>query len=945
MRKLLFALAALAVAVLASAFVAPWLIDANAYRTEIARRVSSVTGREVAIDGTVEFVLLPSPRVRASDVRVVDAESDLPATINARHIELELGWGSLLGRAVDITRLRVIEPQVVIDASRPKNGGGVPQLGPIAAVRIERTDIQNGRIVWMDPQAKAPRTVEQIQGSIIASPLASSIRITGTAVASAVPVEFDAVIGDAPAGRPNPVSVTATIRPSLARASLRGAYDVEAKSLRGRLQIEGGDLFAALDVTGVTVDGTLAGPASQPFSATGDLIWTNAGIAANDIVLQLGEVRATGGINATLGRTPAVDVALALTWLDADKLARLERPAAAAPRAGPRRTDAAIARLDAHDGERQRLSDRPLDLTLDLGIEAVGLHGGVVRQLRLNAVMSRGDLVINQASALLPGGTELSGFAQIAFGVEPARIDGTVIARSDNLRGLIDWLGMDTSGVPAGRLRRFEGQARLQGTPGRVELTGINLAFDSTRAIGGVAIATGPRLGLGLDVKIDQINIDGYSTPDSAASAGRPGNALSAALLDRFDANLRLAAETVTVGGEPLSGVMLDATLQRGDVALRRLDIGDVAGARIEAHGRIAALAREAASDLQVVLHADDASRLLRLADLAAAAPASLSLNGRLRLQADGDAVMEDLELTYGGARAVGKATLTHKPARRLALDLKAARLSLESLPRVVPEDSATTGIDLVVSADAIAIGAHEVGTPRLEAHFDGGAPTAIDLAGTLYDGALDLTVRSEGADRRKLNGAATLRNADLGRALSALIEVDAIKGRGDFRMAFSAPARWGADIWSGLSGALELKGRDGVIEGLDLPLMRDMLHPGDPPADIVTLLGAGLHGGATPFSALDAAAHIQAGALSIDTLRIATAAGEATGGGGVDLGRSTLDIWLALPIAGGDVPPVRLQVTGRFDEPRIALDFAQLQSYLARRQAERAGQHGGASQ
>ena len=68
------------------------------------------------------------------------------------------------------------------------------------------------------------------------SPLASSIRITGTAVASAVPLEVDAVIGDAPAGRPNPVSLAVTIRPTVARATLRGTYDLGAGALRGRLQ-------------------------------------------------------------------------------------------------------------------------------------------------------------------------------------------------------------------------------------------------------------------------------------------------------------------------------------------------------------------------------------------------------------------------------------------------------------------------------------------------------------------------------------------------------------------------------------------------------------------------------------------------------------------------------------------------------------------------------------
>jgi AsmA protein len=267
-------------------------------------------------------------------------------------------------------------------------------------------------------------------------------------------------------------------------------------------------------------------------------------------------------------------------------------------------------------------------------------------------------------------------------------------------------------------------------------------------------------------------------------------------------------------------------------------------------------------------------------------------------------------------------------------------------LPKIGPDDGASIGVDVVISADAITLGAHEIGAPRLEAHFDGGAPTAVDLTGGLYDGTIDFTLRSEGSDRKKLNGAATLRNADLARALPALVGVDAIRGRCDLRVAFSAPARWGSDIWSGLSGSIELKGGDGAIVGLDLPLMRDVLRSNDPRADVISLLGAGLGGGKTPFSMLDGTAHMQNGVVVIDKLRIATAVGEAAGGGGADLGQLTIDGWLALPIAGQDAPPIRLQIGGRFDDPRIALDIAQLQSYLARRNADPPGQaQGGASQ
>ena len=930
MKKLLFALGFLVVAVFAAALAAPWLVDASQYRAEIARRVSATTGHDIAIDGAVAFVLLPSPHVRVSDVRVVAAEADAPVTVSARGVEIDLGWGSLFGQALEITHLRVIEPHVTIATTRSA-ATSVPLLGPTGSVRVERTDIQNGRIVWSDPSAQAPRTIEQLQATILASPLASSIRITGSAVASAVPVEFDAVIGEAPAGKPNPLSLTLGVRPNLAKSTLRGNYDPATQALRGRLQIEGGDLFAALE-TVTTVDPIFAGVASQAFSAGGDLSWTPAGFAANDLVLQLGDLRANGAANATSGATLTVDVALAMTVVDLDKLTRLERRAAAAPARPSRPADTATARIES-GGQPAVLP--AIDLTVDLGVDAVGLNGGTLRQVRLNAVMSRGDLVINQASALLPGETEFTGFAQIALAAQTPRVDGTLTARSDNLRGLLEWLGVDTKSVPAGRLRRFDGQARIEGTPTRLELTGINLAFDATRATGGIAIALGKRIGVGVDIRVDQLNLDGYALAAEAAAkeSGPP-------LLERFDANLTFAAQTVTWGGEPLNNVSLDAMLQGGDVVLRSAVVGSMAGARAEARGKIGAIARRPDAELDLAVRTDDASRLLRLVDLTSLAAVPLELRAHVRGAPNGDLTVGNLDLVYGESRVGGRAAFAGMP-RRLSLDLVAGHLKLDALPRFGNGDGGGVGVDAVVKADALSWSGYELAAARIETHTDGTGVTALDATGKLFGGTVDFTARPEAPEHRKLSGTLALRDCDLQGALAAALGTNAISGRADLRAAFSAPMRLGAELWSGLSGSVELVAHDGALAGIDLPAMHAMLDPNDPPADIVTVLGAGLHAGATPFSTLNAAGRVEQGTLTIDSLRMATPVGDATGAGNADLARGTVDLSLTVPVAGGRVPPMQLMVRGPVDEAAIALDFSKLQRYLSRREARTPGQDG----
>ena len=318
-----------------------------------------------------------------------------------------------------------------------------------------------------------------------------------------------------------------------------------------------------------------------------------------------------------------------------------------------------------------------------------------------------------------------------------------------------------------------------------------------------------------------------------------------------------------------------------------------------------------------------------------------LELRGRVRTAPNGDFSVENLDLIYGESRIGGRASIAGNP-RRLGLDLSAGRLKLDALPRLGSDDSGGYGVDAVIKADTLSWSGYEITGARVEAHAIGGMPTSIDATGKLFDGNFDLAVRPETPEHRKLGGTLTLKNVDIKSGLSALLGTDAVSGRADLRAAFSVPARLGAELWSGLSGSIELTAQDGALAGVDLPLMRAMLNPNNPPADIVGVLGAGLRGGATPFSTLSAMAQVQQGALTLESLRIATPVGEATGGGSADLGRGTVDLSLTVPIAGGRVPPMQLMVRGPVDGANIALDFSKLQRFLSLREARTPGQDGG---
>lgn len=950
MRALLVSLVVLVVVALAGALLAPWLVDADVYRAEIVHRVAAAMGRPVAVTGPIAVTVLPSPRVRASDVRIGGASDGSTETIEAKHVEVAIGWTSLFGGAIELTHLRLVEPVLVIDTQSEKwRYWTAFDAGETGALRIEHLEIESGRVVWRRENG-AIRTLEQIQAAVSTPPGTDALRATGTAVAEGIPLEFEAALGDAPARRPRALNASVALRPGLARATFRGTYfrpDAAAPpELRGRFHLEGGQLAAAFAAIapGWIPGGPLAPAIAQDFAADADLHVVGESLNCREVSVRVGEVRAAGTLNARFVATPVLDLALSMTWLDLDRLAQAPRSRGVVDRAERRGASSGVVSRLARVETAPRLGmPRNLDGSLELTIEALGVNGGVIRQAKLNAALSGGDVVVNQATAQLPGGAVLNASGQIGRAAAPAgddspRVEGTLSLEADNLRGLLNWIGIDTSAVPTDRLRRYFGRANVRGTLRRLEFTELDMRIDSSRLTGGIALVPSPRPGLGIELRLDQMNIDGYfgaaapgERPPAPASSRAIG--LSPALLNSFDATVRLRADALSIGGVPMTEAALDGILQNGSLDIRQFSVADIFGARVSTSGRIAELAQSPNATLDVEVHTADSSRLLRLADLApAAAGATLDLAGRVVARFGESIVMEDVALTYTGAAFHGRARYD-VDSSRLRLDLVADEVPLDALP-MPTATSAAPGLNLEVSLAAKRISASgpALEDTRLDAGFHGGSITAATLTGTLYGGNLTFSARA--ADAAGLSGTLTLIKGDLRQALASLVGTESVSGRIDLRATLSSPTRAIAELRGRLAGVVELDGQGGTIDGVDLAAMRALMQK-DVPVDIVSLLGAGLKGGGTPYRALGGTAKIEGGVLSTDDLRIATESGAVTARGVVDLNRRTLDAVLSLPVSPAtDVPPLRIGLRGGIDDPHVAVDFTELQKYLLQRGA-----------
>ena len=553
--------------------------------------------------------------------------------------------------------------------------------GPGRIVSLARFEIVRGQLTFRDERSGVSEIIEDLSAVFSAETLADGpyagagqMRVRG------IPFLFDVTVGDR--SRPGGIPVSAGLEASGIGASVafRGttsALDADAKVF-GRFEVSGDDLRAALRplVESGLFTTSLPVPGGQAFSLKAMIEGTREDLAFNEVDLRLGEARATGAVSAVLSGPIAVDATLAVGLVDLDTwLAAVPIPGPAAGTGGgarPGRAGAGAAgepeAAASDDGESFVAIPDDVSGSISLRVDALTYRGNAVRQVDFSVDLANGVATISRASAQLPGGSDIALVGSATNVDGQARFDGTIEVASDDLRAVLSWLGIEVPSVPPGRLRKLSLQSTVRVTPELGQIFGIDMRLDSSRLTGGAAYAFRDRPSFSVDFAIDRLNADAYRMPEEPRAgaddegarttapnvqadtqgdtpADEPNGPINRglAILNDFDANIKVSIGALTYNETRLDGLLVDGTVLGGRLTLREASVADLAGATLSLKGAAGDFGRIPvfASTLEVT--AQDPGGLFRL--LGVSLPVSSDRLGPTELKGTLSGSRESIEL------------------------------------------------------------------------------------------------------------------------------------------------------------------------------------------------------------------------------------------------------------------------------------------------------------
>jgi uncharacterized protein involved in outer membrane biogenesis len=641
---------------------APWLVDAEAYKPALIQAVKEATGRELVIDGPVRVSAFPLPRVSAQQVHFANAPGAEGAQmIDVRWVGASPSWWALLGGHVEVGRLTLYQPTIVLETDakgvpnwqfKPGAGAAQPEGAPAAGfhLAIGELRIVQGTVSYTNPQTGQTMKAEKVEATASVGSFEGPLSIAGNATVNGVPLSLTFSLGEA---TPDGHDLSFALQVLSGKLDFKGRIsELNAKAeVKGHLDVTTGVLTefvaAVVRATGQAKPEFDAATVGR-FTFDGGIELTPTRLAVTDFKMSMGTETATGSLALEQGKTSSLQGHVTLPKVDLEKWLDLLGKGAftlpptttATPTTAKPATAQAAPKPAPAPAKSATLSPFPPEMDVWLGLDIAELvyRTGSVHDFSAALEIHKGLITMPRLKATLPGDMVLSANAAAApppakpgtKPADPVQASGQISLAGPSLRETLTWLGIDTSGIAQDRLQRLDLNGKLASTANGVQISDLVAELDGQRATGSGSVTFGVPVTVSATVQSDHLDLDPYlpSPPRAKAAATAPADkaAVPAAALvpaaspppDKTTPVFGLKAKIAKLGlrGQTLGGVDGDMSVQGNLLKLNALKVADLLGGKLDVKGAVTDFAVRPRFDLTFNATLPDADRVIDYAGL-----------------------------------------------------------------------------------------------------------------------------------------------------------------------------------------------------------------------------------------------------------------------------------------------------------------------------------------
>ena len=642
MSNFIIAIAVFLITVIGALFAVPYFIEWNGYRSVFEEEATRLLGRDVRIGGAVNLHLLPTPYFRFEKVRIADASVNLQEPFfRADSLTIKLAIPPMFRGIIEANEIELHRPvlRLALDANDGWNWQNFGQkVGKSvylpAGVALSSVKITDGSLAIHGPDGVERTRFDAFDGEFSTPSLEGPYRLRGTFGKPGT--ERELRIATARPEADGAVRFKAVVRTGESASSY--SLDGRIVDLMGKPRVEG-ELNARLPIVGLWQSQPRGAQPAQSKAAEGEygsdkneagfdvrsaVTINAAGATLSNLSLSFEQdgrpQLITGELRAVWRDALAVDMSLASSWLDLDRIAGVKEGG------GPLDSVIPLA-----IGLRDLLpADSHSRATFTVGQANVGREA--VSDLRLSLSRSQDKLLIEEFRVGLPGGSrgELKGV--VTGPPDAPTFDGSIGLRGTSL---VRFLGWATAGAitfnPKGD-GTFAVRSQLSLAPGRAAVRNLVGDLSGTAVSGGMRYRWSGQPELSLNIEGPQLDARAFIPagaslvdildvvlrgPISSKGEGQsPPGAKSPWRGAQTDTLIRLNAGQLITAARTYRDVSAEIELKGGRLKVPLLRVSGDEGFTFELEGEVDNAATRPKGSLRGVLSADAGAGIAPLEEL-----------------------------------------------------------------------------------------------------------------------------------------------------------------------------------------------------------------------------------------------------------------------------------------------------------------------------------------